>query len=180
MKRILLKLIAVLLGLASAMNLAAVPGGTEYLFRHFPDATGISSGQGIRCITQDSNGFIWIGTTMGLLRYDGFRTKAIDKTSFGLTSNFITCLQEDKNGNIWIGTSHGICYYDYEADCFCVPKFANNESPAPAYITSISCSPDGEIWFDDGVGRLLSCRAPRCPFLSRSCSIWIDRCEKED
>lgn len=159
MKRILLKLIAVLLGLASAMNLAAVPGGTEYLFRHFPDATGISSGQGIRCITQDSNGFIWIGTTMGLLRYDGFRTKAIDKTSFGLTSNFITCLQEDKNGNIWIGTSHGICYYDYEADCFCVPKFANNESPAPAYITSISCSPDGEIWFDDGVGRLLSCRA---------------------
>lgn len=157
--RTIWKLIAMLLGLSLVADLAAAPGGSEYLFRHFPDATGISAGQGIRCIIQDRNGFIWIGTTMGLLRYDGFRTKAIDKASFGLTSNFITCLQEDKNGNIWIGTSHGICYYDYEGDCFRVPKLSDSKSPAPAYITSISCSPDGEIWFDDGFGRLLSCRA---------------------
>ena len=158
-KFIALRLIAALLCLSFVTNLAAASVGTEYLFRHFPDATGLSAGQGIRCITQDSNGFIWIGTTMGLLRYDGYRTKAIDKESFGLTSSFITCLQEDKAGNMWIGTSHGICYYDYEADCYRVPKFANSESPAPAYITSISCSPEGEIWFDDGFGRLLSCRA---------------------
>jgi len=158
-KYIILKLIATLFGLSLVIGLDAASVGTEYLFRHFPDATGISAGQGIRCITQDSNGYIWIGTTMGLLRYDGFRTKAIDKASFGLTSNFITCLQEDKNGNIWIGTSHGICYYDYEGDCFRVPKLSDSKSPAPAYITSISCSPDGEIWFDDGFGRLLSCRA---------------------
>ena len=153
-----LKLIFAMMCLSFATDLSAVSGGSEYLFRHFPDATGISAGQGIRCIIQDRNGFIWIGTTMGLLRYDGFRTKAIDKTSFGLTSNFITCLQEDNNGNIWIGTSRGICYYDYEGDCFRVPKLANSESPAPAYITSISCSKEGEIWFDDGFGRLLSCR----------------------
>ena len=158
-KHIILKLIATLFGLSLVIGLDAASVGTEYLFRHFPDATGISAGQGIRCITQDSNGYIWIGTTMGLLRYDGFRTKAIDKASFGLTSNFITCLQEDKNGNIWIGTSHGICYYDYEGDCFRVPKLSDSKSPAPAYITSISSSPDGEIWFDDGFGRLLSCRA---------------------
>lgn len=154
-----LKLIFAMMCLSFATDLSAVSGGSEYLFRHFPDATGISAGQGIRCIIQDSNGFIWIGTTMGLLRYDGFRTVAIDKASFGLTSNFINCLQEDKNGNIWIGTSHGICYYDYEGDCFRVPKLSDSKSPAPAYITSISCSPDGEIWFDDGFGRLLSCRA---------------------
>ena len=158
-KFIALRLIAALLCLSFVTNLAAASVGTEYLFRHFPDATGLSAGQGIRCITQDGNGFIWIGTTMGLLRYDGYRTKAIDKESFGLTSSFITCLQEDKAGNMWIGTSHGICYYDYEADCYRVPKFANSESPAPAYITSISCSPEGEIWFDDGFGRLLSCKA---------------------
>lgn len=151
-------LLILLLGPAAAVSLTAASESPEYLFRHFPDATGMSTGQGIRCITRDKKGFIWIGTTMGLLRYDGYRTRAINREDFGLTSNFITCLQEDLDGNMWIGTSHGICYYDYEADCYRVPKFSHSESPAPAYITSMSCGPNGEIWFDDGLGRLLSCR----------------------
>jgi ligand-binding sensor domain-containing protein/signal transduction histidine kinase len=64
----------------------------------------------IRSIIQDQRGFLWIGTTAGLNRYDGysfevFRTSQGDSNS--LADNLIESMCADSEGNIWIGTLAG-------------------------------------------------------------------------
>lgn len=65
----------------------------------------------VYCITQDDQGFIWIGTQDGLNRYDGYnfliyKNDPFDSTS--LSDNYITSLLHDKTGNLWIGTFGGV------------------------------------------------------------------------
>ncbi|WP_455539686.1 ligand-binding sensor domain-containing protein [Terrisporobacter sp.] len=71
---------------------------------------GLSQSTG-KAILQDSNGYIWIGTSDGLNRYNGleikvFKCNKLDETS--LVDNNILSLQEDKNKKLWVGTSNGV------------------------------------------------------------------------
>jgi ligand-binding sensor domain-containing protein len=59
------------------------------------------------CVLQDVNGFMWIGSQEGLLRYDGYKLKKYRNIPFDSTSlsaNWVTSLAEDKSGNLWVGT----------------------------------------------------------------------------
>ena len=53
-------------------------------------------------IVQTSEGFIWIGSYGGLIRYDGDTFVRLDSTS-GITS--IQCLYVDSRDRLWIGTN---------------------------------------------------------------------------
>ena len=50
----------------------------------------------VRCIYQDSKGFIWIGTYEGLSRYDGYKFTNYSNTN-GLSHNFINSIIEVNN-----------------------------------------------------------------------------------
>jgi signal transduction histidine kinase/ligand-binding sensor domain-containing protein/DNA-binding response OmpR family regulator len=82
---------------------------------------GVSSNSQ-RCITQDREGFIWIGTADGLNRFDGYSFKVYKKNpndTTSLKSNIINCLFTDSYGHLWIGTySGGLSRYDKEKDSF--------------------------------------------------------------
>ena len=61
-------------------------------------------------IWQDKNGFVWIGTTNGLARLDGYQIKLFQNKyhhTQQLTSNHITCIAET-DSHIWAGTDHGL------------------------------------------------------------------------
>lgn len=61
-------------------------------------------------IWQDRNGFIWIGTTNGLARSDGYQMRIFQnryQDTKQLADNRITCLTETDT-HIWVGTSHGL------------------------------------------------------------------------
>ena len=49
----------------------------------------------INCITQDSRGFMWVGTNFGLSRYDGYRIDVMTREENGLHSNTIYGLHPD-------------------------------------------------------------------------------------
>jgi signal transduction histidine kinase len=63
----------------------------------------------ITCLFQDSRGFLWIGSEVGLSRFDGRQYKAYRQIGeAGLTDINIKAIAEDAQGNIWIGTEFGI------------------------------------------------------------------------
>jgi ligand-binding sensor domain-containing protein/two-component sensor histidine kinase len=59
----------------------------------------------IRCIYQDSKGFIWIGTYDGLSRYDGYKFTNYTSTN-GLSHNFINSIIE-VNGKLLVAENNG-------------------------------------------------------------------------
>jgi len=77
-------------------------------FEQYTISDGLSDNS-TTAILQDSRGFIWIGTSQGLCRYDGrnFR-KYTSLGENGLTDLKIHTLAEDQDGNIWIGTQFGL------------------------------------------------------------------------
>lgn len=54
-------------------------------------------------IFQDSKGFIWIGTTYGLNKYDGYKVTTFTAEKTNLQGSQVSNIVEDANGFLWIG-----------------------------------------------------------------------------
>lgn len=68
------------------------------------------SGTVVNCMLQDSSGFLWLGTQIGLYRYNGYSLKPYRfSSSFSneFVANFISSICEDNSKNIWVGTFGG-------------------------------------------------------------------------
>jgi len=63
----------------------------------------------VQAIAQTRDGFLWLGTEAGLVRFDGAAFQLFDRTSDPrLPGNDIRCLLESSDGALWIGTSDGV------------------------------------------------------------------------
>lgn len=62
----------------------------------------------VRSIVQTRDGYLWLTTFDGLVRFDGLHFTVFDKSNTkGLSSNRFTSLYEDRDGTLWIGTGDG-------------------------------------------------------------------------
>ncbi|MFY8001958.1 MAG: two-component regulator propeller domain-containing protein [Candidatus Kapaibacteriota bacterium] len=61
-----------------------------------------------QALCQTRDGYLWIGTEEGLVRFDGIRFTVFNtKNTPGLKANAIQALLEDRIGRLWIGTNGG-------------------------------------------------------------------------
>ena len=104
MKRLLSILVPVLL-----LFLCTCAGGAE--FRRLTINDGLSDNS-IYVVFKDSRGFLWIGTHVGLNRYDGFRFKHFFEGPDAIPDNSINAIFEDSAGHLWIHTPLGYSYLD--------------------------------------------------------------------
>jgi len=76
------------------------------------------SGNTAYVLYQDKLGYLWVGTTMGLTRFDGTTCKNYDIVVDGKTfiGTEIVNIIEDKNNNLWIGSFRGLSFYDRKTD----------------------------------------------------------------
>ncbi|HUB59034.1 MAG TPA: diguanylate cyclase [Candidatus Micrarchaeia archaeon] len=86
----------------------SLPSKPHYVFQRVGDNFGLGS-LTPSCILQDQDGFIWIGTPDGLLRFDGTRIVRFGIEQ-GLPSTNVNQLVLAPSGRIWIATSRGIAY----------------------------------------------------------------------
>jgi ligand-binding sensor domain-containing protein/signal transduction histidine kinase len=62
----------------------------------------------LTAVTQTRDGYLWVGTWSGLVRFDGVRFSVYDKASApGLRNSGIQTLLADADGGLWIGTNGG-------------------------------------------------------------------------
>jgi ligand-binding sensor domain-containing protein/signal transduction histidine kinase len=63
----------------------------------------------VQALLQTRDGFIWLGTEMGLVRFDGIAFQVFDRESTpGLPGNDVRALLETPDGTLWIGASDGL------------------------------------------------------------------------
>ncbi|HYE47964.1 MAG TPA: two-component regulator propeller domain-containing protein [Azospirillaceae bacterium] len=100
----------------------------------------------VTAVAQDTDGFLWIGTAAGLLRYDGYRFKAFgaDPGAAGdLPDSYIRALHVDGRGRLWIGTSAGgLAWYDPRQERFVRSDAALNHVD----VWSIEEDGEGGLW----------------------------------
>ncbi len=82
---------------------------SQFHFDIFTQENGLPNNQ-IQCIYQDKKGWLWVGTSQGLSRFDGndfvnFQTDPKDSSS--LEGNLVRVIKEDSKGNLLVGTENG-------------------------------------------------------------------------
>jgi ligand-binding sensor domain-containing protein/signal transduction histidine kinase len=103
-------------------------------------------------VLQTRDGFIWIATLDGLVRFDGEKFAVFDESnSAGLLDHDLTCLWEEKDGALWIGHSSGA-----------VTRLKDNrfettspKSPPKGIIKSIAADEMGDLWTYSDTGFLV-------------------------
>lgn len=119
----------------------------NYNFKHFNSEDGLPQ-PFIYSISQDSKGYLWIGTGGGLARFNGFEFVNFS-TNDSLAEDFITCAIR-AGDNMWFGHMNGkLTYYNGK-------KFKPVTLPktSQSAITGMAKSPDGIVWvstYSDGL-----------------------------
>jgi ligand-binding sensor domain-containing protein/signal transduction histidine kinase len=78
----------------------------EYGIDFWREAEGLPQSR-IRSIVQTSDGYLWLGTDDGLVRFNGASFTAFTVESGSLRDNEVWAIQEDNEGGLWIGTYGG-------------------------------------------------------------------------
>ena len=111
---------------------------------------GLSHGT-IWALTQDPQGFLWIGTPEGLDRYDGFELRAHQHDRDdpdSLVENGVRNLEVDGEGRLWVGTSSGLDRYDHRLERFVhYPHDPEDPgSPASDGVLDLFVDREGLLW----------------------------------
>src|ERR1700690_3956962 len=81
---------------------------SQYAHTAWKVREGFSKGY-VQSIAQTPDGYLWLGTEFGLLRFDGVRTVPWQPPAGGrLPSSMIWSLLVTRDGTLWIGTIKGL------------------------------------------------------------------------
>src|SRR5215831_1631872 len=130
------------------LTVGRAPAGSPFLVDVWSTGDGLPQSSVI-ALTQTRDGYLWLGTLNGLVRFDGnsFTRFTVNNTP-GLPDNRIVFLFEDSRTNLWVGTSTaGLCLVKNGV----VKSFPTGG--AGGKITCAAEDADGNVWFSAQDGR---------------------------
>jgi len=78
----------------------------------------------VTAIAQTADGYLWLGTQNGLVRFDGVKFRVFDENNTPAIKNSrIVQLLSEKDGTLWVGTEHGglVCLRDGQFTSYQAP-----------------------------------------------------------
>lgn len=137
--------------LAPALALAA-DYGQDFVVEAWQTEAGLPH-SAVTALLQTRDGYLWLGTSNGLARFDGVRFstfRAVDHP--GLRSNRILCLYEDREGILWAGTEEG-GLVRYEKGQF--NSFSMADGLSSDTVLCVGEDQSGKLWVgtDSGLNR---------------------------
>ena len=99
-------------------------------------------------LIQTRDGYLWLGTNGGLVRFDGIKFTIFDSGNTpALRSNRILSLCEDRDGTLWIGTQNG-GLTSYSQGKF--RTYTTKDGLPDESIFSIEADRQGNLWLSPG------------------------------
>jgi signal transduction histidine kinase/ligand-binding sensor domain-containing protein len=108
----------------------------------------------VQALLQTRDGFVWLGTEVGLVRFDGNGFQLFDRNSTpALPGNDVRCLLETKDGALWIGTSEGLARWMDGS----LTAFTTKDGLPGGAVHSIAETSGGVVWVwtDQGLAGLV-------------------------
>ncbi len=112
----------------------------EFTYQTFNAADGLPTSE-IISLYKDSRGFLWVGTTLGVSRYDGYSFENFQTASGGHVIGNVICIKEDNRKKLWIGSHAGLFFLENNQ----IHKANLSESNLQG-INDILPEEDGSIW----------------------------------
>ena len=102
-------------------------------------------------VTQDGLGYIWIGTRLGLIRYDGYNMDCYRNDMahpYAFSSCNIKCLASDGCYCLYAGSFFGLNSMDLRTHRMGFHHFEGND-----YVSAVLCDRSGRVWIgtDNGL-----------------------------
>jgi signal transduction histidine kinase/ligand-binding sensor domain-containing protein len=104
----------------------------------------------VNALAQTRDGYLWVGTSGGLARFDGGRFRVFGLQD-GLASVRIATLLEDRQGVLWVGTTGGGMSQWKEGRFVALP---DAEGLGGADVIATATEPDGTVWIGTDRGLL--------------------------
>jgi Two component regulator propeller len=130
----------------------------------------------IRAITQTPDGYLWLGTDLGVFRFDGVRAVAwTPPLGHRLPSSLVTALVAGRDGTLWIGTSQGLVSWNGG-------RSTHHTALSNMHITALLEDRSGTIWAGTtatGPAKLCAFQIANAKCLARmarlasSCGHWL-------
>ena len=113
---------------------------TQYVRDHWGVEQGFPRGP-LYAITQTADGYLWIGTQSGLLRFDGWNFSLVQDPTGVFSITGVYGLTPDKDGSLWILSEYQILLH-YKNGVFEHPRF---DETSAGTVSAISRSIRGEL-----------------------------------
>jgi ligand-binding sensor domain-containing protein/signal transduction histidine kinase len=112
---------------------------TQYRHRTWTVREGFTRGP-VFAITQTPDGYLWLGTGSGLVRFDGVRAAPwVPPESARLPSPVVRSLLTGHDGTLWIGTLRGLVSWK-------LGRATEYEQLAGLDVDVLTEGPDGTVW----------------------------------
>ncbi len=117
--------------------------GKDLIVHRWSEIHGLPSSS-VLAIARTRDGYLWLGTPAGLVRFDGLRFDLFDRWNTPvLEESSILSLYEDSEGILWIGTDGGgLCSYDRGEWYF----LREPEGLPDRHVRSLAGGRDGLLW----------------------------------
>jgi signal transduction histidine kinase/CheY-like chemotaxis protein/ligand-binding sensor domain-containing protein len=123
---------------------------TQYVREVWQQEEGLPEND-VTAVVQTRDGYLWLGTEEGLVRFDGIQFTVFDKSNAPeLTSVYIRALCEGHDGSLWIGTDGGGAYRLKDGKLNAGPT---QDGLSHDVVRALYESEDGSLWIGtDGHG----------------------------
>src|SRR5579884_1456573 len=147
------------LGVRAAMASAANPITTNFATTSYRVRDGLPEDI-VQAFAQTSDGYLWIGTTGGLVRFDGARFAVLSNHGPAFHEISVHCLAASKDGSLWIGTE-GSGLIQYRNGTF--HAYTSNEGLSDMFVRAVFEDSSGHLWIgtNDGFFQLVRDRIKR-------------------
>lgn len=126
---------------ATVCTQAAQPA-TEYIWQTWTREHGLPMGR-MQSILQTRDGYLWVGTSAGLARFDGRHWQVFNRANLpDLPSDNCAALAEDLEGNLWAGFKSQL--FRWNGNTF--QKFLWPEAAGNKPVLAMCASRGGGLW----------------------------------